>query len=108
MEINTLVRHKKRSSLGIGCVSKVMKKNLKINFGTDDCVTTSPDDVEAIDTSGCKTIPLAELRRMTFTNSVGNEKIILGNELKQWVGIGWVTVRVIKEEDLKSYRRVIQ
>jgi hypothetical protein len=33
---------------------------------------------------------------------------IVGNELKEFVGIGWITIRVATEDDLKQYPRVIQ
>jgi hypothetical protein len=55
------------------------------------------------------TISMADARRI----SRGIEKqgdpltIIIGNELKQYVGIGWVSQRVITMDDLKRYPRLV-
>ena len=109
METNTLVTHKKIKSLGIGCVSKVMKKSLKVNFGTEDVVNCNPKMLELIDTSGCKTMSFSEFKRKTITNGFPNGEVraIVGNELREYVGIGWVTKRVVTYDDLKKYPRVI-
>lgn len=109
METNTLVTHKKRSSLGIGCISKVMKNSLKVNFGTQDTVTCNPTMLNVIDTSDCKTMSFAEFNSKSITNGFksGNVRVIIGNELKEYVGIGWITIRVVTYDDLKKYERVI-
>jgi len=108
MEINTLVRHKKLKTLGIGCVSKVLKSSLKVNWGLNDVGTHKENALEVIDTSACKNISFHDLRSMTICNSKNiPDYVIIGNELKQWVGIGWVTQRVVTLEDLKKYARVI-
>src|SRR3989337_2352990 len=101
MKTNTLVTHKKLHSLGIGCVSKVMKKSLKVNFGTEDVVSCNPKILEVVDTSGCKTIKLSEFKSKTITNSFpsGEVCVIVGNELREYVGIGWVTKRVVTHDD---------
>lgn len=40
-----------------------------------------------------KTITFSELRRLSFCNSKRLPKrIVIGNEIKEWVGIGWITV----------------
>lgn len=103
---NTLVTHKKKN-LGIGCIARELKNSYKVNFGTDDVVTCKKDDVEVIDTSKCKTIGFRDFQRSTFTNNVSEEYVIVGNELKHYVGIGWITVRAITFDDLKKYKRVI-
>lgn len=109
MEINTLVTHKKLKSLGIGCVSKIMSKKLKVNFGTEDVMTCDPKMLEVIDTSGCKTIKFSDFKAKTITNGFPNGEVcvIVGNELKNYVGIGWVTKRVVTHDDLKKYPRVV-
>lgn len=109
MKTNTLVKHKKLTNLGIGCVSKVLSKSLKVNFGLDDCITTTEKQLIEVDVSKCKTISFSELKAKSFTNSISqeNNKVIIGNELREYVGIGWVALRVITEEDLKNYKRVI-
>lgn len=103
---NTLVYHKRNKNWGIGCIADVMSKHYKVNFGTDDVKKVTFSMVEPIDTSKCRTIKYSDFRRMTITNTV-TEKIIIGNELKEYVGIGWLTLRVIKPEDLEKYARLI-
>ena len=105
METNTLVRHKKLKSLGIGCVSKVLKSSVRVNFGLEDTITTKETQLELVDVSGTKTMTFNELKAKLLNNDLGY--IIIGNELKQSVGIGLIPVRVVTEEDLKLYTRVI-
>ena len=109
MEVNTLVTHKKLSSLGIGCISKTMKDSCKVNFGLHDVSTCKNSMLVPVDTSNCKTIEWQELRSLSIANSNKLPPyVIIGNELKHWVGIGWVSQRVVTLEDLKRYPRVIQ
>lgn len=106
--INTLVKHKKLKSLGIGCISKELKSSYKVNFGMTDVMTCKKDMIEVIDTSNCKIIGFDEFKRMTICNSSDIPNyIIIGNELKQYVGIGWTSQRVVTENDLKIYPRVV-
>jgi hypothetical protein len=108
MEVNTLVTHKKLKSLGIGCISKVLKSSFKVNFGTSDVSTCKENMLEEIDTTECKTISFNELRSLSISNSKDlPEYVIIGNELKHWVGIGWVSQGVVSLSDLKKYKRVI-
>lgn len=107
MEINTLVRHKKIKSLGIGCVSKVLKSSVKVNFGTEDVMTCKPKMLTAIDTSNCKTVTFREFQRRILNDQSTLNRCIVGNELKEYVGIGWITLNVITEADLQKYPRVI-
>lgn len=108
METNTLVRHKQLRSAGIGCVAKVLTNKVKVNFGTDDVMTCSPKMLIPVDTSKCKTVTLREYQSrilMTEKKSKLND-VIVGNELRHFVGIGWITTRVVTEEDLMQYPRV--
>lgn len=106
--VNSLVRHKKLSSLGIGCVSKVLKNTVKVNFGTDDVIGVKPSLLTQVDTSKCKTIKFDELKRLSISNSPKLPPyVIIGNELKHWVGIGWVSHGVVTAEQLLKYPRVI-
>ena len=108
MEANTLVKHKAHKFLGIGCVAKKLSAKARINFGLDGYMTCSLSCLEELDTTECKTISFEELKRMTVSNSSDTPKyVIIGNELRHYVGIGWVTERVIVEEDLKNFLRVI-
>ncbi len=108
MEVNTLVTHKNFKSLGIGCVSKVMKSSCRVNFGTEDVSTCRNTALVEVDTSKCKTIPFSEIRSLSIANS---DKLtglyIFGNELRRWVGVGWVTERVVTIDDLRKYPRVV-
>ena len=105
METNTLVRHKKLKSLGIGCVSKVLKSSVRVNFGLEDTITTKETQLELVDVTGTKTMTFNELKAKLLNNDL--DYVIIGNELKQSVGIGLIPVRVVTEEDLKLYIRVI-
>ena len=107
MEINTLVRHKKLSSLGIGCVSKVLKSSVKVNFGTDDVMTCKLKTLQPVDTSKCKTILWQEYELRCIHHNSSLTRCIVGNEVKEFVGIGWITLNVVTEDDLTKYPRVI-
>lgn len=107
--VNALVRHKKLSSLGIGCVSKVLKNTLKVNFGTEDVIAVKPTMLTPVDTSKCKTIKFDDLKRLSVANSAKLPPyVIVGNELKHWVGIGWVSHGVVTDEQLGKYPRVVE
>jgi len=107
METNTLVRHKKLTSLGIGCVSKVLSNSVRVNFGTDDVKTCKVEQLEMVDVSRCKTIELREYTTRILKDKSTLNDVIVGNELKHYVGIGWTTTRVVTIDDLKKYPRVI-
>ena len=108
MDVNSLVQHKKHSLLGIGCVSKKTSDKFKVNFGLDGSMTCSLTSLVEIDTTECKTIELKELNRLSISNSKDLPPyVIIGNELRHYVGIGWVTQRVVTLNDLKKYPRVI-
>ena len=102
--VNTLVTHKKHK--GICCVSKELTNHYIINVGLRDTKKVSKSSVKVVDTSNCKTITFTDFRVMSMTNKV-DTNVIVGNELKQYVGIGWVTVRLVTYDDLKKYPRVV-
>lgn len=106
LEINTLVTHKRLKSLGIGCISKVLKSSVKVNFGLMDTVTCKPSMLEIIDTDKCMTIDYNTYRNRILSRD-GIKNCIVGNELREFVGIGWITLRAINKNDLKKYPRVI-
>lgn len=107
METNTLVTHTKMRTLGIGCVSKVMGNKLKVNFGSYDEISCNEKALKVVDTTGTKTISFHSFQRQSIGGNVKDSIIIIGNEVKQYVGIGWVTLRVVTMDDLKKYKRVI-
>ena len=106
---NTLVRHKKLTSLGIGCIAKVLPKTYMVNFGTEDCVKLKENELILVDTSKCKTISFQEFRVKGMNNSFKSDSVrmIVGNLLQEYVGIGWITKGVVTDEDLQKYTRVI-
>ena len=106
MEINTLVTHKKLK-LGIGCILKVLSKSVKVNFGVFDTKTCKVDQLKVVDTSNCKTVISHEYSSRILKDKSDLNDVIVGNKLKHYVGIGWITTRVITIEDLKHYPRVI-
>ncbi len=111
MKTNILVTHKKLKTLGIGCVSKIISdKKVKVNFGLEDVMTCIVTAIEQVDTSKCKTMDFKTWQAKSMCNSFksGEVRVIIGNELKEYVGIGWTTQRVVTIEDLKKYPRVIQ
>ncbi len=108
MEVNYLVKHNKLKTLGIGCVSKKLSGKFKVNFGLTDVMTCSLSSLTEIDTTDCKTIELWELNKLAMSNSKELPPyVIMGNELRHYVGIGWVTHSVVTENDLKKFPRVI-
>mgnify|MGYP006285426141 CR=1 FL=1 len=110
LKVNDLVTHKKMKSLGIGCISKVLKNQYSINFGINDMIKCNKQSVTPVDTSRCATISFAKVQSrilMEDKNTKDLNHVILGNELKEFVGIGWITLRVVTEQDLKKYPRVV-
>lgn len=107
MKVNTLVKLKSSPSLGIGCVSKELKKSCKVNFGSEANLTCKKSDLVEVDVSGCKTVPFKEFQMRIMQDNSTLNNVILGNEIYEYVGIGWIPIRVITMADLKVYPRVI-
>ncbi len=105
--VNTLVTHKNLASLGIGCISKELKSSYRVNFGHVDVITVKKDNVVPVDVSGCKTIPFRKVRSRILDDKSKLEYVIIGNELCHYVGIGWISVRVVTMDDLKKYPRAV-
>ena len=105
--VNTLVTHKKRKSLGIGCIAKELKNSYKVNFGLYTTMTCKKDAVEVVNTSKGSTISFREFNTRILRDNSTLDYAIVGNELKQYVGIGWITIRVVTINDLNLYPRVI-
>lgn len=109
MEINTLVTNNLKPEIGIGCVSAILKKKVRVNFGLRDFVTIDPKHLNPVDVSQCKTISFNEFNAMSMNNSPNiPAKVIIGNEVKHYVGIGWVSHGVVTIDDLEKYPRLIQ
>lgn len=108
MKVNTLVRHKKIKSLGIGCIAKIVGKKVVVNWGEVDTNKHNPSELEKVDVSKCKTVSMQKFRNRIVEDNGTMNDVIIGNELKQYVGIGWVSRGVITEADLKKYPRVVE
>ena len=80
---------------------------VKVNFGTEDTMTCSVKSLNEIDTSKCKTVSLQKFRNRMLDDKGNLNRVIVGNELKEYVGIGWVTLRAVTHGDLQKYPRVI-
>ncbi len=104
--VNALVLHKKHLSWGIGCISKELSKSYRVNFGLDSVKTCAKDAVTVIDTSECKTITLQEYSSRILSDKSTLSHCIVGNEVRHFVGIGWITIKVVSLEDLNKYPRV--
>jgi len=107
MTTNTLVTHKKNRNLGIGCISKVLSKSYRVNFGLDTTKTVAHDMVEAIDVSNCKTVSFQEFRSRILSEKSTLNECIVGNEVRHYVGIGWLVAGVVTHSDLLKLPRVI-
>jgi len=106
MNVNSLVTHKK-FDLGIGCIAKVLKNSVQVNFGKDDVKTCKKTALTIIDTSKCKTIDFKDLQTEALVNSDKLGIVIIGNVVHRWVGIGMVAEKVVTIDDLRKYRRAV-
>lgn len=106
MEINTLVTSKVSPGLGIGCTSKVLKHSAYVNFGLYDTIKCKLKELEIVDVTDTKTIDLSIMRKRIYQEH-GINNVIVGNVLKEYVGIGWITLRVVTVDDLQKYPRVV-
>lgn len=104
-KINDLVTHSKRSELGIGVVTKILQKKVEVHF--KDWNKFNPSDLQKIDVSKVKTITFSEFQRQSMLNTVKDDEMIVGNNVRRYVGIGWTEGRQITLDDLKKYKRVI-
>lgn len=107
LTVNTLVYHKKLRPLGIGCVSKVSASRARVNFGLSDVKTCALTMLEPIDTSKYPRVSFEYYRSAIMDAASEPSIVVLGNEVRQYVGIGWITLRVVTEDDLKKYPRVV-
>jgi hypothetical protein len=106
MKCNTLVIHKKLP-LGIGCVVKVFKSSVNVNFGESDVVKVKTSLLDVVDVSMCDTVDWSEIRKKVLLHQDDIPLLIIGNEVKEWVGFGFVTKNVVTNEDLSKYKRII-
>ena len=103
--VNTLVTHRKLP-LGIGCVSNITRSSIKVNFGMDATMQCKTSMLNVVDTTKCKTIPYSKFQSRILDAKSALNNCIVGNEVLHYVGIGWISIRVVTEDDLTKYPRV--
>jgi hypothetical protein len=91
----------------IGVITRVLKTKVEVRFKDDTFIKFRPEQIEIVDTHHCETIPYSRYRNRIIDEKDTLDKAILGNELKQFVGIGWVTVEWVTERLLGMYPRVV-
>jgi len=105
---NTLVRHIRLTQLGIGCVAKAMRDTYMVNWGLDKSNKCKRKYLVEVDVSKGSTIKFDEFQKLSVTNSPKIPKrVILGNVVKEYVGIGWIDIKIVEEEDIIKYPRVV-
>lgn len=105
--INELVIHTKHPEWGIGCIAKQLQKRVKVNFGRDDVQTCNISDLQIVDTHMCETVPFRTFQMRIMSDKSTLNKVIVGNEVMEYVGIGWTSQGVVTMKDLTKYPRVI-
>lgn len=109
MKVAQLVTSTNRQFAGIGCVSKVLKKSVRVNHGTDSVMTCNPQNLSLVNTENCKTLKFSDFKRMSVVNSKDLPScVIIGNEVNEYVGIGWISRGVVEPEDLKKYPLIVE
>lgn len=107
MTTNTLVRHKKLTTLGIGCIAKVYKNQYGVNWGTEDTGKHAKSQLIPVDISKTKTVSFSEYKERILLQKSNLNNVIIGNIVQQFVGIGWINLRVVTEKDLLTLPRVV-
>lgn len=105
-ESGVLVTHREFTKMGIGVVGKHLKVNVRVVWSGGRILNVSPEDLTTVDVSRCETMTHQEYIDR-FLKSDGTRYAILGNQLMEYVGIGWMRSRYITAEDLQNYPRVI-
>lgn len=110
IDVNTLVRHNKLKTLGIGCIAKVHPKHFTVNWGLEDSAKCLKTAVSPIDVTKAKTVSFDKFRRrimMADSETANLDYVIVGNVVKHFVGIGWIDRSVVTEQDLLTIPRVV-
>ena len=107
MKVNQLVNV---TGYNIGVISRVLKKSVEVRFDENTYIKVKPERIRYVDDSATTTIPWSEFIRKSLTHEWDSYKgkIILGNEVKEWVGFGWVTRRIVNDTDLIYWPRVVE
>jgi hypothetical protein len=97
----------------IGVITRVLKQKIEVKFSSTRIYKFNPEQIEIVDVSACETIPFLEMKKSSVTgkapeiNGVVHNKVILGNEVSEFVGIGWVLYTYVTKESLSIYARVV-
>jgi len=87
----------------IGVICRVLKRCVEVRLNSKTFIKFQPEQLEIINTTFCKTVSFSETQSLEPQHSV----IIFGNELREYVGIGWATMGIINLQDLEKYPRVV-
>lgn len=100
---NQLVRHAVLTLNGIGVVIRPVKRGIKVKWA-DGIVSDVPSHfLRVVDIpKDAKTVRLQDVQAWTAAGKVpeGFDILVFGNEVKMWVGTGWVTIEAAEEKDL--------
>jgi len=108
LPVNTLVTHKRGAFDGIGCVTKVFTKSVRVNIGMSESMTCKFDALESVDVSRCRELKFVDFKIKSMNNSPDLPKrVVIGNIISEYVGIGWIKIGVVTVEDLQKYPRVV-
>jgi hypothetical protein len=93
----------------IGVITRILETRVEVRFTEEDFYKFKFEQIVPVDISESFTVSFSELRRRSITNNFDNfaTKVILGNEVKEYVGIGWVLQNYVTEKDLALYPRVV-
>jgi len=108
LDVSTLVRDKKSEYSGIGCVYKKLKNHSYTKWGENSQAKMPDGRLEIVDTSMCGKIEFEKFRGMLAINSKDlPPRVIIGNEVVEYVGIGSITIKVVEESDLSKYPMIV-
>lgn len=110
VKVKVLIRPAKTDYLmngKIGVITRVSKARVEVRFKDDTFIQFRPEQIEIVDTHHCETVPYSRYRKRIIDEKDTLDRVILGNELKAFVGIGWVTEDWVTERLLGMYPRVV-
>ena len=108
MQAGQLVTLIKEPELGIGCVSKLLKVSYRVNFGTAEVRTCKPTELRKVNTADVSKISFSEFRSRILKDKSTLNKCIVGNEVMEYVRIGWISRGVVTLKDLKEIPMVVE
>jgi hypothetical protein len=105
MKINDLV--KSQGSNRIGVISRVLKRTVEVRWSENHFEKLKPENLELLPLQWKEALSFTQFARETMTGSVKSCRVILGNELMSYTRVGWIFEKLIEEEDLLRYPRVV-